>query len=81
MDGHRWFAVIVIVKSASFRVRDCCCNPGTGCGVMEIDMAHLSKISNEALTTPDGNQNREVWRVSWLGRILTLVFDIQMRCP
>ena len=49
--------------------------------VMEIDMAHPSKISNEAMTTPDGNQNREVWRVSLLGRILTLVFDIQMRCP
>lgn len=31
-----------------------------------IDMANLSKISNEALTTLDGNPYRKVWRVNWL---------------
>lgn len=31
------------------------------------------------MTTLDGNQNTKVWRVDWLGRIVKLVFDIQMR--
>lgn len=31
------------------------------------------------MTTLDGNQNTKVWRVDWLGRIVNLVFDIQMR--
>lgn len=31
------------------------------------------------MTTLDGNQNTKVWRVDWLGRIVSLVFDIQMR--
>ena len=29
--------------------------------------------------TLDGNQNTKVWRVDWLGRIVSLVFDIQVR--
>lgn len=46
---------------------------------VKIEVANLIKILNEALTTLDGNQNTKVWRVDWLGRIVNLVFDIQMR--
>ena len=46
-----------------------------------IDVANLSKISNEALTTLHENPNRRVWTMSWLDRIMRLAFDIQTRCP